>query len=162
MIEKNGDEYVLRCHKCGAEKTGFGAWAEVVDFKKAKDSGWGCRKEKDGDWMDLCPECIGQWNNAKYGINKKTTTTSKQEIQKNFTNPVMKGWEILKGVDEERIKLGQKIRLVISDSTSSSMQNSGETFIFNGLGFVNASTQQWLDEQMTLVSFGTSNFEYVV
>ena len=162
MISKEGGDFWLYCDKCSNYETGFGTWQDIIEFKKNKNNGWGSRKEKDGDWMDLCPECIGKWNNDKYGINKKTETFSKQEIQKNFNNPVIKGWELLKGVDEERIKLGQKVRLVITDKMSSSMQNSGEVFIYNGMGFVSAETKKWIEEQMPLITFGTSNFEYIV
>ena len=160
MIEKQGyGAFMLCCDKCNEFVEGFSSWNEVIDYKKEKKNGWGSRMAAKDKWIDLCPDCLGKWNNEKYGINKKTTKETSNT--KNFTSPTFKGWEILKRIAESDVKLGQKIRLVTVDDEAN-MQNSDEIFVFNGMDFVSEKNLQGIGEQMTAVIFGASTFEYVV
>lgn len=162
MIRKENKEYVLYCDQCSNYKEGFNTWQEALDFKKAKKQGWGCRKDKNDNWIDLCPDCIGKWNNDRHNINKKINTPSKAEIQRNFINPVVKGWELLKASDNLTLKLGQQIKLIITDDKNTIMQNSEEIFIYNGLDFISINNNQSIMEYMSLIAFGIANFEYLV
>ena len=57
MIEGNEFEgYTLTCDNCeeGPEEQ-YNYFMEAVQYKK--DNGWKSIKDKNGDWIELCPEC---------------------------------------------------------------------------------------------------------
>ena len=159
MIIKNHGEFILSCDRCSNDVDGFSDWSEVIDFKKQKTNNWGSRKTKEGEWIDLCPDCLGKWNNDKHNINKQIP---QKEVSKNFNNPTFKGWELLKRIDENDIKLGQKIKFVVTNENSMVMQNSEETFIYNGMTFVSEKNLIGIEEQIGIITFGISTFEYIV
>lgn len=56
MISKEYEKYTLICDICGGGiDDGFDTFQDVVDAKK--DIGWKS-KRIEGEWMDLCPDCI--------------------------------------------------------------------------------------------------------
>ena len=56
MIDRFGDEYVLTCDLCGEEyPESFFDFYEAVEAKK--EIGWKSRKI-DGEWNDVCDECL--------------------------------------------------------------------------------------------------------
>ena len=57
MIEGNEDfGYSLTCDVCGETIEDFEVFQDAVDYKK--ENGWKSRKNKYGEWEDVCPECI--------------------------------------------------------------------------------------------------------
>jgi hypothetical protein len=64
MIVNEGDrdmpDYHLYCDECEDEPNEFwDDFYDVVDWKKdeGKELGWTTTKNKQGQWMDLCPDC---------------------------------------------------------------------------------------------------------
>jgi len=56
MISKEYGKYTLICDICGlGVDEEFDIFQDAVDAKK--DMGWKS-KRTDGEWMDLCPDCI--------------------------------------------------------------------------------------------------------
>ena len=46
------------CDICGqALDTGETQFTDALEWKKV--SGWGSRKDENGEWMDICDECKG-------------------------------------------------------------------------------------------------------
>lgn len=58
MIEKFGMCYTLECDSCG-EDSGelFDEFIDAVEWKKDGSNGWVSRKNMEGKWEYLCPEC---------------------------------------------------------------------------------------------------------
>lgn len=56
MINKVNKKYTLSCDICHetANET-FYDFYDAVNFKK--ESGWKSKKDENGEWMDVCPEC---------------------------------------------------------------------------------------------------------
>lgn len=56
-IEREGSFYFLYCDVCGypADEQ-FDEFMDAVEFKKRE--GWKSRKDEDGNWEDICPECL--------------------------------------------------------------------------------------------------------
>ncbi len=56
---KEGQHIVFICDVCNDEYE-----IESHDFKdaweSAKDDGWRCFKDEDGDWVHRCPDCVGK------------------------------------------------------------------------------------------------------
>ena len=69
MIEKvDTDTYVLECDMCGTTADEiFDDFEEVVEFKRNRDNGWRSRKDSNGEWGDLCPDCYKERYGYKYG-----------------------------------------------------------------------------------------------
>lgn len=58
MIEKDLGFYALICDICGNEADEpFDEFMDAVDWKKDSDNGWTSRKDKKGNWEDVCPDC---------------------------------------------------------------------------------------------------------
>lgn len=61
MIQRDpdgGKGYVLTCDECGdSADARFRDFKEAVDWKKDKRNGWRSRKDKNGEWGDVCPIC---------------------------------------------------------------------------------------------------------
>jgi Fe2+ or Zn2+ uptake regulation protein len=58
MIEqKQYNDYVLVCDRCGHEVKYFNNFREAVDYKK--ENGWKSIKH-DNEWEDVCPDCRGE------------------------------------------------------------------------------------------------------
>lgn len=52
--------YSLECDVCGEEaEQVFEDFYEAVEWKKDRSNGWTSRKNKDGSWIEVCPECNG-------------------------------------------------------------------------------------------------------
>lgn len=57
MIEGYHGDYTLECDICGAEaEETFDSFMDAVEWKKDKSNGW-TSKKRDGEWMDVCPDC---------------------------------------------------------------------------------------------------------
>ena len=56
MINKFGKSYILSCDICQeeAEET-FYDFYDALNFKR--DNGWKSKKDENGEWMVICPEC---------------------------------------------------------------------------------------------------------
>ena len=54
MIEKDGNKFALSCDLC-LFTVECDTFKECVQYKK--DNGWCSRKDKQGDWTDVCDEC---------------------------------------------------------------------------------------------------------
>jgi len=65
MIEKYRIElrrplaaFRLICDHCGEEcDEVFDTHDEAVDYKVDRDNGWASVKDKDNEWVELCPDC---------------------------------------------------------------------------------------------------------
>lgn len=58
MIDRTYGGFELNCDICGdSADESFDEFAEAVQFKK--DEGWKSRKIN-GEWHDICPECVGK------------------------------------------------------------------------------------------------------
>ena len=57
--------YTLTCDECG-EEIDFYSFMEAVDYKK--ENGWKSRKDRYGDWEDICPNCTNYFRR----INDRT------------------------------------------------------------------------------------------
>lgn len=55
-IERYGEEYVPTCDVCGTELPPEYMFTEAVAAKKA--AGWASIKDSDGDWWDVCQNCL--------------------------------------------------------------------------------------------------------
>ena len=56
-IGKEGSLWVLYCDRCGTPADeSFVNFTGAVAFKQR--GGWKSRKDKHGDWEDICPECL--------------------------------------------------------------------------------------------------------
>lgn len=61
MIEKFGYEYLLICDECGEEfEESFERFIDAVAYKQDKHHGWRSFKNADGEWNDICPDCMKQ------------------------------------------------------------------------------------------------------
>ena len=47
----------LQCDTCN-ESESFDTFTEAVAFKKDKSNGWKSKKGTDGEWVDICPNCL--------------------------------------------------------------------------------------------------------
>lgn len=54
-IERKGFEYTPTCDVCGYELPPEHGFIDAVESQKRH--GWTSRKDSDGDWRDVCPEC---------------------------------------------------------------------------------------------------------
>lgn len=54
-LERFGDIYTPTCDICGEELPGEFDFNDAVRAKKAE--GWQSKKDKYGDWEDICTEC---------------------------------------------------------------------------------------------------------
>ena len=54
-IERHGPYYTAVCDICGDRLPGEETFMDAVRSKKP--AGWRSRKDKYGDWEDICPEC---------------------------------------------------------------------------------------------------------
>jgi hypothetical protein len=55
-IERFGDIFSLTCDICGEDHPEtFYDFGDAVQAKK--DDGWKSRRDKDGCWEDVCPDC---------------------------------------------------------------------------------------------------------
>ena len=54
-IERNGFEYTTTCDVCCAELPPKHGFIDAVESQKRH--GLTSRKDKDGDWWDVCQEC---------------------------------------------------------------------------------------------------------
>jgi hypothetical protein len=59
MIEKiNWNEFALYCDHCGDDGDEiFEEFQDAVSYKKDADNGWRTIRDKNGDWLELCPAC---------------------------------------------------------------------------------------------------------
>lgn len=57
--------YIPICDICGDELFGQDEFGNAVERKKL--NGWKSRKDENGDWIDICPEC-----QRKYPPKRKT------------------------------------------------------------------------------------------
>ena len=59
MIQKHGPyDYRLSCDYCEEECDEiFETFEDAVDYKTDKDNGWKSIKDKNNDWLELCPTC---------------------------------------------------------------------------------------------------------
>lgn len=58
MIENNGGIYYLECDICGEDSgNDFDSFNEAVLWKKDRENGWVSRKDKEGNWEDVCENC---------------------------------------------------------------------------------------------------------
>lgn len=53
-----GTLFVLECDWCGSDSGElFDEFMDAVEWKKERSNGWKSKKNPDGDWEDLCPDC---------------------------------------------------------------------------------------------------------
>ena len=61
MIDDNEEGYggfTLSCDLCGSEcEEFFEDFMDAVAYKKDRDNKWASVKDKNGDWLELCPSC---------------------------------------------------------------------------------------------------------
>lgn len=58
MIDNMGTLFVLECDWCGSDSGElFDEFMDAVEWKKERSNGWKSKKNPDGDWEDLCPDC---------------------------------------------------------------------------------------------------------
>ncbi|MFA5196257.1 MAG: hypothetical protein WC401_10720 [Bacteroidales bacterium] len=59
MINNFAGMISLECDICGEEADEcFDDFYEAVEWKKDKTNGWRSNKDKDGNWQDICPNCV--------------------------------------------------------------------------------------------------------
>ena len=60
MIDKFGGSYILVCDVCGEDaREIFDEFYDAVAYKRWE--GWKSRKDEDGEWLDVCPDCQEGW-----------------------------------------------------------------------------------------------------
>ena len=55
--ETEGQLVTFTCDECGEEFACAGSWRDV--WQAAKDDGWRCFQDDNGEWQHRCPSCVG-------------------------------------------------------------------------------------------------------
>jgi len=83
MIEGNWkDGFTLFCDHCGEEcDEFFETFNDAVDYKTDRDNGWASVKDKDNEYVELCPSCNKPEIIAKLkGIDQPFDSIAKQTL----------------------------------------------------------------------------------
>lgn len=54
--EAKGQLVIFTCDFCGADYSAAGSFKDA--WEAAKEDGWRCFKDEDGDWVHKCDECM--------------------------------------------------------------------------------------------------------
>ena len=84
MIQKHDyEDYRLACDYCEEECSEyFYTFLEAVEFKRDRDNRWVNIKDKNDEWMDLCPSCNNKKIIAKLqGTDRVLKTLKAKDIK---------------------------------------------------------------------------------
>lgn len=60
LLRRAKGQLVFECDECGVTHYS-GEHADFTAFLvEIKDEGWSIRKDEDGEWMHICPDCIAE------------------------------------------------------------------------------------------------------